>query len=175
MLQKHTKKNTHQVKTKKETAKASDERANRRVFTPSGSWDTVVGSTSQEVLNLTNGPQAWEQCILCKKGVYECKRQTIRATEKPTWPDRLKSTHHMVVTYCATLTMTGRQARIKPISSTPRKKKLELEALNGRVAGRQLLTNDTWQKQEHKLLLDTCSILTFVRRKWSKLKVTFLM
>lgn len=48
-----------------------------------------------------------------------------------------------VNTHCATLTATGTQARARPISSTPRKKKLELDARNGRVAGRQLLTNDT--------------------------------
>lgn len=50
--------------TKKETAKASEERAKRKVLMPTGSWDTVLGSTSQEVVKLTNGPQAWEHLIL---------------------------------------------------------------------------------------------------------------
>lgn len=42
--------NTYHVTTKKETAKASDERAKRSFWIPPGSSDTVVGSTSQEVL-----------------------------------------------------------------------------------------------------------------------------
>lgn len=45
--------------------------------------------------------------------------------------------------------MTGRQARASPISSTPKKKKLELEARNGRVAGRQLFIRETWQRHSN--------------------------
>ncbi|TNN63977.1 hypothetical protein EYF80_025819 [Liparis tanakae] len=40
-------------------------------------------------------------------------------------------------------TDTGRQASARPISSTARKKKLELDARNGRVAGRQLAISET--------------------------------
>lgn len=43
------------------------------------------------------------------------------------------------------LTMTGRHASARPIRRTPRKKKLELDARNGRVAGRQLFINETWE------------------------------
>lgn len=42
--------NTYHVTTKKETAKASDERAKRNFLIPWGNLDTVAGSTSQEVL-----------------------------------------------------------------------------------------------------------------------------
>lgn len=49
----------------------------------------------------------------------------------------------MNITHCAILAMTGTQARVRPINSTPRKKKLELDARKGRVAGRQFLINDT--------------------------------
>lgn len=41
---------TYQVTTKKDTAKASEDRAQSRPWTPSGSWDTAVGTTSQEVV-----------------------------------------------------------------------------------------------------------------------------
>lgn len=54
------------------------------------------------------------------------------------------------VTHWATLTVTGRQARARPISSTPRKKKLELEARNGRVAGRQLFTSETYKQKSER-------------------------
>lgn len=45
---------------------------------------------------------------------------------------------HEETTHCATLIVTGTQARLRPISNTPRKKKVELDARNERVAGRQL-------------------------------------
>lgn len=45
--------------------------------------------------------------------------------------------------------MTGRQARASPISSTPKKKKWELEARNGRVAGRQLFISETCQRHSN--------------------------
>lgn len=62
------------------------------------------------------------------------------------------------ITHCATLTVTGRQASARPISSTPRKKKLELEARNGRVAGRQLFTSETYeQKSERNRTSETFS------------------
>jgi hypothetical protein len=36
--------------TKRETANASEEMARRNVRAPAGSWDTVRGSTSQDVV-----------------------------------------------------------------------------------------------------------------------------
>lgn len=49
-----------------------------------------------------------------------------------------KRLERRTVTHCAKLAIMGMQAMVRPISSTPRKKKLELEARKGRVAGRQL-------------------------------------
>lgn len=43
-------KDKYHVTTKKETAKASDERAWRRDLSPAGNSDTVVGNTSHEVV-----------------------------------------------------------------------------------------------------------------------------
>lgn len=43
-------KDKYHVTTKKETAKASDERALRSDWSPLGNSDTVVGSTSHEVV-----------------------------------------------------------------------------------------------------------------------------
>lgn len=57
------------------------------------------------------------------------------------------------ITHCATLKITGTQARTRPISSTPRKKKLELDARNGRVAGRQFLTSDTWKTRSEATMM----------------------
>lgn len=59
------------------------------------------------------------------------------------------------------LTMTGRHASARPIRRTPRKKKLELDARKGRVAGRQLFINDTWEARPKSLRV----ILFFLKQK----------
>lgn len=86
----------------------------------------------------------------------------IKAAEKHvTLPNRR---NQQCITHCATLTVTGRQARARPISSTPRKKKLEREARNGRVAGRQLFINETYKRAaEHRKTLRLT--LTRVKKK----------
>ena len=56
---------------------------------------------------------------------------------------RTRTGRREAMTHWATPTMTGRLARARPIRRTTRKKKLELDARNGRVEGRQLLTRDT--------------------------------
>lgn len=62
--------------------------------------------------------------------------------------------------------MTGRQARASPISSTPKKKKWELEARNGRVAGRQLLIRETWRRHSNNQTpTPQCSKLSARKRK----------
>lgn len=74
------------------------------------------------------------------------------------------------MTYWATLTRTGRQARARPISSTPKKKKLELEARNGRVAGRQLFINETYKWHSSNQISYYCKN----ECKWEKKKQTHL-
>lgn len=72
------------------------------------------------------------------------------------------------------LTMTGRHASARPISRTPRKKKLELEARNGRVAGRQLFINETWQpRAECQGLISL--IFLFEKKEIETFLFTFLM
>lgn len=62
--------------------------------------------------------------------------------------------------------MTGRQARASPISNTPKKKKWELEARKGRVAGRQLFISETWQRHSNSQTpTPDCSKLSARKRK----------
>lgn len=78
----------------------------------------------------------------------------------------------MVCTHCATLAMTGIQARARPISRTQRKKKLELDARKGRVAGRQLLINDSCEQGGRFLQLQ---IFEKTHKRFTESKITFLM